>query len=205
VTPITLKFGASASRQLLILPALFEEANRMRRFTVQLMRALEMHDIGSTLVDLPGQGEDSNALADVTVADWQQAVDAVAATLTKPLSTVAIRGGALLDRHSDRRWRLAPDTGARLLRDLVRATAMSSGSSASELDTKLRMGPIRLAGNLISPTLYTELLEADLKGDARTPDLSGKKLWRSAEPDDDPALVDAALADIREWLEACGA
>lgn len=215
---LLLRHGAGSPVTLLVLPALFEEANRMRRFTVSTMRGLAERGIGSVLPDLPGTGESLTGLADVTFDDWLDA----AATLASDIRasgllclTVAIRGGALLDGIGDGSWRLAPETGERLLRDLVRATALTGGLSAKNIDMLARTAPTKLAGNLFSPVLCTALANATLPeiaartvrldGDTAAADvlLTGERLWRAAEPGDDPELVRAAVADIAEWVNAC--
>jgi pimeloyl-ACP methyl ester carboxylesterase len=212
-----LRFGEDAPVTLLLLPALFEEANRMRRFTVSLMQALEDREIGTILPDLPGTGESLLEIGDVSFGDWHEAVAAVAEITSKPLKTIAIRGGALLDGKAANGWRLAPENGARLLRDMVRATALSQDISASELDRMARSTPTRLAGNVIAPEFYARLSEAfPVSGNYRTArleddvadrdvTLSGSKLWRAAEPGEDAALVRVAADDIAAWVETCGA
>lgn len=212
-----LSFGDGASITLLVLPALFEEANRMRRFTVSLMRALADRGIGTILPDLPGAGDSECNIAEVKMSDWQDAVDAVGQIGSKPFGTVAIRGGSLLDGASGCGWRLAPDSGDRLLRDMVRATALSQGTVASEIDRIARTEPMRLVGNLISPALYTALAGASpangnyrtarLEDDSADRDvtLTGSKLWRAAEPGHDDGLVMSAAADIGAWVQTCGA
>lgn len=203
-----LRFGADAPVQLIILPALFEEANRMRRFTAQLMRALALRGIGTTLPELPGMGESPTELADVALDDWRDAVPQGALT-------VAIRGGALLDGAARAGWRLSPESGERVVRDLLRATALSSGVSASALDKAARERPTALAGNVLSPALYSALHIASPSGGnrrtarladeagVRDASLTGSRLWRAAEPGEDDALVAAAADDIAVWTKTC--
>jgi pimeloyl-ACP methyl ester carboxylesterase len=217
-TELLLRHGEGSPVTLVILPALFEEANRMRRFTVSLMRSLAKARIGSVLPDLPGTGESTLELADVTLDDWLDAAAALSNAIRDRegrVITVAIRGGALLDGTSDARWRLAPETGERLLRDLVRATAVTGGISAGSLDVVARQEPTRLAGNLLSPMLYRQLADAPfqhhlartirLEGDAAAADMTiaGSRLWRASEPGDDPEMVAAAVADICSWVSQC--
>ncbi len=215
---LLLRHGKGAPVTLLILPALFEEANRMRRFTVQLMRGLAEQNIGSILPDLPGMGESLHELAEVSFDDWTDAARALANQIRSAEGrclTIAIRGGALLDGVADHGWRLAPETGARLLRDMVRATALTGGQSASDLDAQARTKPVMLAGNLLSLALYASLSAAELPdgdrrcarmaGDVGAIDvaLAGSRLWRAAEPGDDPELLASALDDIIPWMRQC--
>ena len=203
-TEMLLRHGGGLPVTVLILPALFEEANRMRRFTVSMMRGLADAGIGSILPDLPGTGESLTDMADVALSDWHDAVGAVAETLGKPLLTIAIRGGALLDSGADAGWRLAPDTGQRLLRDMVRATALSSGLAPADLDRQARGQPTMLAGHTHSPDFYAAFADAvPVEGRYRTAQLHEAKLWRAAEPGDDPAFVAAVVADIASWAKTC--
>jgi hypothetical protein len=215
-----LRHGDGANTTLLILPALFEEANRMRRFTASLMRALAEVGLGSVLPDLPGTGESLLETAEIAFDDWTRA----AATLADDIReregrclTVAIRGGALLDDAANAGWRLAPETGERLLRDMVRATALTGAVAAGDLDAQALREPTALAGNTLSPALYAGLKAAVLPegayrtvrmaDDAQPADatISGSRLWRAAEPSDDPAMVAAAVKDIVEWASLCAA
>ncbi|MDB5702238.1 MAG: hypothetical protein JWL66_2437 [Sphingomonadales bacterium] len=215
-----LRHGMGSPLTLLVLPALFEEANRMRRFTVSLMRALATRGIATVLPDLPGTGESLTPLAGVALPDWHEAVAALAAMLRGDggtCLTVAIRGGAILDASADHGWRLAPESGERVLRDLVRATALSSGTSAAELDRLARAEPTALAGQTLSPDFYGALISAQvsianrrtarLKDDSGQHDvsLSGSRLWRNAEPGDDADFVQAAASDIADWTATCAA
>jgi hypothetical protein len=197
-----LRHGAGSPVTLLVLPALFEEANRMRRFTVSIMRQLAVQNIGTILPDLPGTGESEMPLSNVNLLDWHEAI---AMLSSNALGSVAIRGGALLDGASNNRWRLAPETGERLLRDLTRATALSVGVPASEIDRQARKTPTRLAGNMIDPALYRALHDAALVDGAHTTTVEGPKLWRTAEPGDDPVYAKLVADDIALWTRTCGA
>ena len=81
--------------RLLIIPALFDEANRMRRFTVEVMRRLAGAGIACFLPDLPGCNESTARLDHQTPADWQLAM-AGAARHFAASHVLAIRGGALM-------------------------------------------------------------------------------------------------------------
>ena len=177
----------------------------MRRFTVQLMAALAERGVGSLLPDLPGTGE---SLVDLRrIGDWSASLHGLARTHPAAArQTVAIRGGALLDGDiadwwvrpkPRRRWRLAPITGERLLRDLDRADAIGGAAEP---------------GWPISPALRAMLRARTPEGDARTAGLAdspgeadvrlaGVSLWRLAEPGEDSALVAAAADDIAGWVE----
>lgn len=198
-----------AALTVVVLPALFEEANRMRRFTVEMMRALANHGIASVLPDLPGTGDSLVETADVRIDDWHDAAAACAEAAGATIS-VAVRGGALCDGWAARRWRLDPIAGAAILRDMARATAFSSGQSARELVENATRSGAMLAGNHLSAPLACALSAAGLEGEARvvvvgegaTPrdaTLTGTKLWRLAEPGEDATLSALCAADIAAW------
>ncbi len=210
------RFGPEDAPLLLVLQPLFEEANRTRHFLVEIMRGLAAAGIASMLPDLPGTNDSCVATVDARFADWGTAIGALPA----PFATISLRGGALLDGFTatDLHWRLAPETGARLLRDMVRASAMAAGIKAGELEAAARTEPTALAGNMIHPDLFIALEAAvpamsgtirtvRLENEAGDADarLGGTPLWRRAEPDHDAALAAAVVADIAEWVTSCGA
>lgn len=195
-----LRHGSRSPVTLLVLPALFEEANRMRRFTVCVMRSLAPMGIGTILPDLPGTGESETALRETEFSDWEEAVGTLAGGVQ---GSIALRGGALLDRPMTNRWRIAPETGERLLRDMVRATAFSTGSSVVELDRQARATPTRLAGNLLSPSMFSALHEAEPTGGAHVTTVTGPKLWRAAEPTEDADFARRIAEDIAAWVQTC--
>jgi len=209
VTPV--EFDHPRGPRVLILPPLFDEANRMRRTLVQLMRRLHAQEMSVVLYDLPGTGDSAIASVDARFEDWAAFVAETGAYT----ATIAVRGGAILDRYVDveHRWRLAPETGARVLRDMVRATAMSEKITAAELEARARAEPTRLAGTMVHPALFTALQAAAPSDDpaARTVTLgdgdnqiAGSPLWRRAEPGEDDVLLDAMFTDILIWMRACG-
>ena len=197
-----LQLGPVGGPTILLIGPLFEEANRMRRLLVETMRGLASHGVASVLPNLPGMSDSPVATVDTRFVDWCDAVAAVVATLPPPVMTVAVRGGALLDAAGHARWRLAPTSGASVLRDMVRATALSAGRKTAELAATARAVPTRLAGNVLHPLLYAALSEAEIVGDAQLAALAGTP-WRRAEPGDDDAFVAAMVADIVDWSKTC--
>jgi hypothetical protein len=211
-----LRFGPDHAPPVLVIPPLFEEANRARHFLIEIMRDLAQHGIASILPDLPGTNDSLVATVDARFTHWGDAIGALPA----PAMTVSLRGGALLDGFTatEFHWRLSPETGARLLRDMIRATAVTGNAKAGELEDAARTRPTPLAGNVIHPDLFSAL-EAKMpvmKGTIRTvrledeagdadARLSGSPLWRRAEPDHDPVLASAVVADVARWMTSCGA
>jgi hypothetical protein len=190
-----LRFGPADGPVVVVALPLFEEANRMRTFTVTLLRALAARGIGGALPDLPGQGESLISTHGATIADMRRAFAAIPGDYT-----LAIRSGALLDAGERKgRWHLAPQQGPELRRELDRLAAAGSAGD--------------FGGNILSPALLAELESAQtaparvvrLESDARPADLKlpGPPLWRRAEPDNDPAFAETLADDIAAWIRMC--
>ncbi len=197
--------------QALILPALFDEANRMRRFTVQLMHGLVRRGIGAVLPDLPGTGESETELARVGGYDWLRALHDCSLLLNRERTiVVALRGGASLLAGLERSgftaparcWQLSPEPGARLLRDLGRAQAVARrGDAAYPISDDLG-GWLQQLEPRVEGARTVRLRRDPLPADDR---IDGSPLWRRAEPGEDAAMVDAAAANIAHWLARCEA
>ena len=186
----------------------FEEANRTRTFAVTIMRALADRGIASALPDLPGTNDSLLATEDATLEGWRTAF-AVAAAATGAVTSIAIRGGALIDGDAvlAGRWHLAPQTGAMLVRELTRIHDAGGGHSDESV--------IEIAGNNLSRHLLGELGAAvpsehttrvvRLDTDAQAADrkVAGSPLWRRAEPDNDVALATVLADDIADWIRTC--
>ncbi len=212
--------AAGSSRRVMLVPPLFDEMNRMRRMLVEAMRALEALEVGSFLPDLPGTNESLIALEQVTLIDWQSAIQACAEQ--HEISHIAsFRGGSLTvaAKHQVNHWIFSPVKGATILRTMLRtrvAADRESGlqTSLADLTAQAEARPLELAGNIIGSKLFAQLNAAeipDLKnrrivrlesenkaGDIQIP---GSALWLRAEPDDDPALSSAIAQDIARWIE----
>lgn len=205
---------------ILIVPPLFEEANRTRRTLVLAMRALAADGFAAVLPDLPGQNESLVPLEKVDLASWQNALAEAAATIDGPLIIASLRGGALVDHHPKVAawWRLAPVGGASLLRTLMRArvAADREGGVTSSLDSlqaEAATAPLLLAGNRLSPAMIAQLGSAETHPVARlrtvtlgsgADAIAGTPLWLRAEPGEDAAMAKAIAADIAAWSTACG-
>jgi hypothetical protein len=203
----------------LIAPALFEEANRLRAFTVAMMRALADCGIASILPDLPGTNESLVATEDARLEDWRAAF--AAALPPRPTYVVAMRGGALVAGKGAAvaRYHVSPPTGADVVRDLVRVrlAGVREGGAPFDPDDIDRPGPpIDLSGNAIARDLLVALKAAAptaadrtvrLDTDPRAADrkVAGRPLWRLAEPDTDPVLAATLADDIAAWIVRCGA
>lgn len=200
-----LRYGIEHQIQIIIIEPLFEEKNRCRRMINDIMRTLDRSAIGSTVADLPGTGESLADIADVKFTDWQAAIEA--ATIACDATVIAsFRGGALLDSFGSLPvWRLAPETGARIIRDLRRTQrAGASDEDGSLAGHKLSLNmtsAIERANFSEGNGARTVRLNSDtLSSDCR---IEGTPLWRRAEPGDDVAMADAIAADLIDWVHSC--
>ncbi|MGQ2975931.1 MAG: hypothetical protein ACT6QT_09615 [Sphingopyxis sp.] len=202
----------------LIVPPLFEEANRTRRTLVLAMRALAAEGFGAMLPDLPGQNESLVPLEQVDLARWQDALVKVAAGIDGPILVASVRGGVLIDHQVKAAawWRLAPVGGASLLRTLMRARVSADReagltSSLESLQEEAKTRPLLIAGNRLSPEMVAQLgtSEAQAVEPLRNVGLAadgiaGTPLWLRAEPGEDAAMAAAIAADISAWSTTCG-
>ncbi len=202
----------------LFVPPLFEEANRTRRTLVLAMRALAAEGLATLLPDLPGQNESLVPLVEVDLARWRGALAEAARRVDGPLLVASVRGGALIDDAAKTAgwWRLAPASGASLLRTLLRARVSADReaglvSTIESLEAEAAAAPLLLAGNLLSPAMVAGLGTAEvqpvepLRSIALGADgILGTPLWLRAEPGEDPAMARAIAADILAWSRACG-
>ncbi|WP_447756299.1 hypothetical protein [Sphingopyxis fribergensis] len=203
---------------ILIVPPLFEEANRTRRTLVLAMRALAAEGFAAVLPDLPGQNESLVPLIEVDLVRWQDALAAVASDIDGPTIIASFRGGGLIDHKAKVKawWRLAPVGGASLLRTLMRARVSADreagvASSLESLHDEARTAPLLLAGNRLSPAMMAQLgaSEAQAVEPLRSVGLgadgiAGTPLWLRAEPGEDAAMAEAIAADISAWSNTCG-
>lgn len=219
--PVTVR-GAGGRRRLLIVAPLFEEMNRCRRLLALTGAALAGHGVESWLPDLPGTGDHEAGPEAMDWTRWRASVAALAAQVPAD-ATLAMRGGTLLDDAAGDlpRYRLAPASGAALLRDLLRARAATdaeagSGLSVAALEARLTAGEtVEAAGYPLSPALAA-VLRAAVPAPAQPGDrmavlagteggdlsLPGPAPWRSAEASDVRPLARALAQDIASWLGA---
>lgn len=217
---LCLRFGPEGAPKLLILPPLFDEANRVRHLMVECARALAELGASSLLPDLPGCNESVVPLDHSSISLWQAALITCAEQLGPVTHVVSMRGGALLDEALGDlpRWRLAPVKGGQLLRTMLRTRIASDreagiASSSEALMETARSQGTDLAGNSLSPCMIRELDSAapsdgsairlvrfaddPLECDGR---IDGAPLWLRAEPAHDPAMAAAMAQDIAGWM-----
>ncbi len=197
-----LRYGINYPLQIIIIEPLFEEKNRCRRLLSSVMRGLANNGIGSVLPDLPGTGESLLDISAVSFDDWQDALKAVVDAI-KPEVVASLRGGALLDGAVAAKgcWRFAPETGARIARDLRRTRLSGSALYAGHAISDSFLNALESAIPCPLVPLRTLRLESDA-GDADTR-VAGTPLWRRAEPGDDPELAAKLVADLTDWVKQC--
>lgn len=189
------------ARRLLIVPALFDEGNRMRRFTVEVVRRLDAGGVDSFLPDLPGCNESLQPLDRQTPADWQSAV-ATAARHFAATHLLGIRGGCLFTPAGLPAFHYAPLKAASTLRQMLRARILAAREAGREesreqlSELALTRG-ITLAGYALGAEFYRDFEPMVPAGDA-TPiaqeQVGGSGLWLRAEPDENAAQADALAA-----------
>lgn len=202
---MALAFDQGRAHRLLVLPAWFDEANKLRRQTVEVMRRLDLSGIDSMLPDLPGCNESMARLADQTLASLRTAAQAAAAHF-RATHVLTWRGGALFAPDALPGWRYAPTGGRQMLRSMLRARTIAAreagrAEKTEELQALGRSEGIELAGWTFGAALFRDLeqaavpdnpLLADIEQDA----LGGAGLWLRAEPDEDPEQADALAAIV---------
>jgi hypothetical protein len=208
-TEAMLRFGPATHPVVVAVLPPFEEANRTRTLLVTVLRRLAEQGIAGALPALPGQGESLLPTEDATLADWRAAFAAAVTALPQPCFSLSVRAGALIDAEAPvtARWSLSPQSGAELRRELQRVRRAAGGPDPAAGEVT------EVAGNRISAALWEELAHAEtgtidrivrLEGDARPADarLPQPPPWRRSEPNCDPALVEALVADITRWVRA---
>ena len=198
------------ARRLLIVPALFDEANKLRRHTVEVIRRLDAAGIDCLLPDLPGCGESLSPLAEQTPSLWRAAMAAAAAHFGAT-QVLAIRGGAMLAPPLPG-WALAPVKGASVLRQMLRARVLAAREAGREesgdallaeaMTSGLELAGFQLCGAFIAEFQSLEMQSSDLIGTIDQSRLGGPGLWLRAEPGEDAAQADALAALIAKGMAA---
>ena len=205
------QYDQSREHRLLVLPALFDEANKLRRLTVEVMRRLDEAGIDSALPDLPGMNESLVDLGDQTLAAWREGASAAADNF-KATHVLALRTGALIAPQHMPGWLYAPQKGAKQLRAMLRARTVAAREAGREekledLQTSARRDGIELAGWQIGATMFAELESAELAAGSGHVSIDqeavgGAGLWLRAEPDEDADQATSLAGIIAGSLEA---
>lgn len=198
-------FQKGRSKRLLVLPAFFDEANKLRRQTVEVMHRLDLSGIDCFLPDFPGCNDSSALLAEQTLFSWRESAKA-AANHFKATHVLTIRSSALLAPDGLPGWRYAPQGGAKLMRSMLRARMIAAreagrGETMAELEVAGRASGIELAGWHLGADMFSALSDCKTPASETLADITqdvvgGPGLWLRAEPDEDPEQADAIAAII---------
>lgn len=202
-------FDQDRATRVLVLPAWFDEANKLRRFTVEVMRRLDRAGIDSLLPDLPGCNESPAPQEHQTLEGWRACASAAAESL-RATHVLAIRSGSLLAPGGLPGWHYAPQSGAKLLRGMIRARIISSREAGiSETSDQLLvtgrshglvLGGWHLGAAMIAALERAEPVLAAGQAPIAQSDVGGAGLWLRAEPDDNPAQADTLAGLIAAAL-----
>lgn len=208
---LALTFDRGRPGRLLIVPALFDEANRMRRLTVEVMRRLDAAGIDSALPDLPGCNESLQPLRDQTPDSWRAAMQA-AADWFRPSHVLGIRGGALLTPPGLPGWHYAPTKGSAILRQMLRTRILASREAGIDENQNallamagtegLDLSGHRIGSQFISVFQNLEIPYSDTISVIEQDTLSGGGLWLRAEPDESREQADALAAILTIGIRA---
>lgn len=200
-------FDKGRSHRLLIIPALFDESNRLRRFTVELMRRLDVAGIDSFLPDLPGCNESLQPLERQDTTDWTDAATA-AARHFHATHALGIRGGCLFTPAGLPAWHYAPVKASAILRQLLRARILSAREAGREETRELLaemaiVSGIELSGYRLGADFFRHFEKMAPDPGAKTipqDAVGGSGLWLRAEPDENSAQADALSALLAQGL-----
>lgn len=198
-------FDRGRARRVLVCPAWFDEANKLRRFTVEVMRRLDAAGIDSFLPDLPGWNDSLAPLSEQTLTSWQAGMQAAAHTFAAT-QVLAIRAGALVAPAHLPGWHYAAQSGPKLLRGLIRARTIAALEAGHEenADALMALGRtegLTLGGWPLGAAMIRELESAepalaDGQSDIAQNQLGGPGMWLRAEPGDDSAQANALAAIV---------
>ncbi len=186
-------FESGAKHRILVLPALFDEANKTRHQTIEIMRRFDGAGVDSVLPDLAGMNESVQPLAEQTLESWQAAARAAAAHF-QSTHVLTIRAGALLAPSGLPGWRYAPSGGKQAIRSMIRARTIASREAGTneKSDDLMQLGDaegIELAGYQVGSAMFRQLAAAATPDAGNLTDIAqsdlgaGGGLWLRAEPD----------------------
>ncbi len=208
---MALVFEGAGTERLLVVPALFDEANRMRRVTVEVLRRLQAAGISGILPDLPGCNESTLPLEHVTPDDWRDAM-ASAARHFGATHVLALRGGCLVGPAFLPGWHYAPADGPAILRQMLRArilTAREQGVDETQeslleaaRDAGIELAGYRLSADFIHQFQSLVLESSPLISVIDQDMVGGSGLWLRAEPGEDRQQADTLAAIVAIGIRA---
>lgn len=198
-------FDRQRKTRLLVIPALLDEANKLRRLTVEVMRRLDASGIDCFLPDLPGCNESQQDLSLIEPEDWATAVHAASRHFAAS-HVLAMRGGGLLLPPRLGGWHYAPVKGATLLKTLLRARVIASREAGKEesvdelvdtgIEDGLELGGYHLSGETIRQLRVLQPPERETVTTIDHATIGGGAPWLRAEPGFDRSQADALAAIV---------
>lgn len=211
---LLIRFDGDSDCHVLIIPPLFNQHNLLRRQLVTVMRCLHKAGVRSVLPDLPGWNESLQSLDEQTITHWKSAITKAAESLGAT-HFLAVRSGALLAPENLPGWLYAPQTGANLLRSMIRARQVANKEMGrAEPDTDLleygKTHGLNLAGWSLGAAMVSELEKANIAAPERRQTISpealgGPSLWLRAEAGEDQDQAEALAQVIIGGLPHVGA
>jgi hypothetical protein len=204
-----LAFDRDRPVRVLVCPAWFDEANKLRRFTAEVMRRLDMAGIDTLLPDLPGCNESLFPLQLQTITGWCSAMTSAAETL-RATHVLTIRAGAMVAPSNLPGWHYAAQSGPKLLRGMIRARALAAREAgipvtSEDLVASGRESGQTLGGWPIGAAMFRELetaepLLAPGQSEILQSTIGGTGLWLRAEPDEDAGQADRLASVIIQGI-----
>ncbi|MBH5322774.1 alpha/beta hydrolase family protein [Aurantiacibacter sediminis] len=202
------RFDNDRGKRLLIVPPLFDEANKLRHMIMETMRALNTAGIDSALIDLPGTNESPEPLPEQTLHGWIGAVEQSCKAFSAT-HILAVRAGAACVTAALPCLLYAPHSPASQLRSMIRARVLSEREaerevSREELLAEAEHEGITLAGYHLSADMVRQMQgffvsEVNSTTIAQS-EIGGAPLWLRAEPDHDPDQSKALAARIEDLM-----
>lgn len=206
---MVLGFDKARKLRLLVIPPLFEEANKFRHQVTEIMRRLDEAGVDCFCPDLPGCNESLAPFAAQTLAGWRAAATRASAYFSAT-HVLALRAGCWLAPESLPGWLYAPSKPATVLRTMLRARALAAREAgreenANDLLAQARTEGIELAGWSLGAALVAELEREEFAPSARhavidQADVGGQPLWLRAENAYDSKQADALVAILARGM-----
>ena len=204
-----LAFDRGRTARVLVCPAWFDEANKLRRFTVEVMRRMDAAGIDTLLPDLPGCNESLAPLQIQTLAGWRSGMVAAAQALGAT-HVLAIRAGALVAPAGLPGWHYAAQSGPKLLRGMIRARTIaareagisetSEGLMAQGRETGITLGGWHLGAEMVRAIESAEPSLAPGQSDIAQSQICGPGLWLRTEPGEDAGQAQTLAALIADSI-----
>ncbi|WP_073974019.1 hypothetical protein [Erythrobacter donghaensis] len=206
---LLIAFDRGRDLRLLVCPAWFDEANKLRRFTLEVMRRLDRAGVDCLLPDLPGCNESLAPLQFQTLEGWRSHMIAAAEAL-RATHVLAIRAGALVAPPALSGWHYAAQSGPKLLRGMIRARTIAAreagwDETSEALMAQGRAEGLTLGGWAIGPAMLAALEAAEPvlapgQSELAQSALGGPGLWLRAVPGEDAGQADRLAARIVQSL-----